>query len=291
MNLSAIRERVAVDAIKLAPKAMFSGIVGWGARRRLPRPLRAPLYEAFASAVGAKVSEAEHDLSDYSSFAAFFARGLKAGVRSFPSDPSLWGAPCDSHVAEVGKLDGRSVAAKGRSFTLKALLSSEPLARQLDGGDFATFYLSPRDYHRVHAPIDCELIGYHYVPGSLFPVSPFYLQHIENLFAINERIVLELRCESGPFVLVMVAAAGVGNLRLTEPELECRHLRAAGQKHSVRLDAPVSLRRGDELGVFELGSTVILCTPPAMLELRACVGTDVRLGDAIGVSPESSELP
>lgn len=287
VKLSAIRERVAVDAIKLAPKTMFSGIVGWGARCHLPRPLRVPLYEAFANAVGAELSEAEHSLSEYNSFGEFFARGLRAGVRPFPADPSLWIAPCDSVIAEVGELDGRSVAAKGRNFSLAALLSSERLALQLDGGNFATFYLAPRDYHRVHAPTDCQLVGYQYIPGSLFPVSPFYLQHIENLFAINERLVLELRSRRGSFALIMVGAAGVGNLRLSEPKLECRHLRAEGQKHSVQLETPIDIKRGQELGAFELGSTVILCAPPGMVELTTCIGSAIRFGEEIGRSLES----
>lgn len=268
---------------------MFSGIVGWGARRQLPRPLRAPLYEAFASAVGAEISEAEHEPSEYSSFGEFFARALRPGVRPFPDDPKLWIAPCDSKVAELGGLDAHAIEAKGRSFSLAALLASERLALALDGGDFATFYLSPRDYHRVHAPTSCRLLGYHYVPGSLYPVKPFYLQHIENLFAINERLVLELEVEGRAFALVMVAAAGVGNLRLNEPALESRFLRAGGQRHSVRLDTPIELARGQELGAFELGSTVILCTPPGMLRWTACIGSPVRLGDDIGHRPHPPE--
>lgn len=281
VKLTAIRERVAVDAIKLAPKSMYSGIVGWGARRKLPRSLRAPIYQAFANAVGAELSEVERELSDYGSLGEFFARGLKPGARVLPENEEVWAAPCDCLVAEAGPLRGRSIEAKGRSFSLPALLSSERLALALEEGEFATLYLSPKDYHRVHAPIDCQLIGYQYVPGSLYPVGPFCVDHIENIFSMNERIVLEFECREGTFALVMVAAAGVGNLCLTRPELQSRYLRNGGQRQAVHLDTPIAMRRGEEIGAFELGSTVILCAPPKTVELSACIGDSLQFGDAI----------
>lgn len=292
LKLSAIRERVVVDAIRLAPKSAFSGVVGWGARRQLPKALRAPLYGAFANAVGAELGEVEHSLGEYESFAAFFSRGLKSGARSLPERASDWAAPCDCNVAEAGALQDRVLSAKGRSFSLTSLLASERLAQGLQTGDFLTLYLSPRDYHRVHAPTDCRLIGYQYIPGSLYPVSPLYRKHIDNIFAMNERIVLELESDAGVFALVMVGAAGVGNMRLTEPPLESRHLRsttfpplssaaASAEPQKVRLDNPISFRRGQELGAFELGSTVILCLPKGAVDIRASVGDGLQFGDVI----------
>ena len=286
MKLSAIRDRVAVDAIRWAPKSMYSGLIGWGARRTLPRPLRAPIYEAFANAVGAKLSEVEQDLSDYDSLGAFFSRALKPGARVFPERSDLWIAPCDSQVAEAGSLTERTVEAKGRSFSLPALLSSERLALALSAGEFATFYLSPKDYHRVHAPIDCKLVGYQYIPGTLYPVRPFCVDHIDNIFSQNERIVLELESELGLFAMVMVGAVGVGNLRLSAVEFESRFVRSQGQKRQVHFDTPIELARGAELGAFELGSTVILCAPPSTVELTACIGDSLQFGDVIA-SPSS----
>ncbi len=283
VKLTAIRERVTVDAIKWAPKSMFSGIVGWGARRKLPLPLRAPIYQAFANVVGAELDEVERELTEYGSLGEFFARGLKPGARVQPENKDHWAAPCDCHVAEAGLLRGRCIEAKGRSFSLPALLSSERLALALEAGEFATLYLSPKDYHRVHAPIDCQLVGYQYIPGSLYPVGPFYLDHIDNIFSMNERIVLEFECREGIFALVMVGAAGVGNLCLTKPELQSRHLRLSAQRLSVHLDTPIRLRRGEEIGAFELGSTVILCAPPKTVELSACIGDSLKFGDVIAV--------
>ncbi len=282
MNLSGIRERVAIDAIRLAPKSMFSGFVGWGARRTLPKRLRAPLYEAFANAVGAQLDEVEHALDSYPSFGSFFARGLRPDARPLASDPTDWIAPCDSYVAEMGPLSGREIVAKGRSFSPSALLASDALAKELESGQFATLYLSPRDYHRVHAPTDCSLVGYHYVPGSLFPVKPFFVEHIDNLFAMNERVVLQFESPRGPFALVMVAAAGVGNIRLDNPPVEGRFFRAKGQHHSVTLSTPIAFERGQLLGAFELGSTVILCTSAQSVTFSAQIGENLLFGASIG---------
>ncbi|MCP4444102.1 MAG: phosphatidylserine decarboxylase [Myxococcales bacterium] len=290
---------MAVDAIHLAPKSAFSGVVGWGARRELPRALRAPIYGAFASVVGAELGEVEHSLGDYKSLAAFFSRGLKSGARTLPDQTGDWAAPCDCKVAEAGSLADRVLYAKGQSFSLTSLLASERLSQELRSGEFLTLYLSPRDYHRVHAPTDCRLLGYQYIPGSLYPVAPFYRRHIDNIFAVNERIVLELECDAGVFALVMVGACGVGNMRLTQPALESRHLRPSvlrpsvfpgsseGDRdvpHKVKLSEPIPLARGQELGAFELGSTVILCTPEGAVDIQATIGDALQFGDVIATA-------
>lgn len=299
---------MAVDAIRLAPKSAFSGVVGWGARRKLPKALRGPLYGAFANAVGAELGEVEHSLGEYKSFGAFFSRGLKSGARTLPDAASDWAAPCDCKVAEAGSLSDRALSAKGHSFSLASLLgasspgasspgASSPgassLASTLQTGDFLTLYLSPRDYHRVHAPTDCRLVRYTYIPGSLYPVAPFYRKHIDNIFSVNERIVLELESDVGSFALVMVGAAGVGNMRLTAQEFESRHMRApvfarskgpSLQPHCIDLPVPLEIRRGQELGAFELGSTVILCTPRGALDIRASVGEGLQFGDVIATA-------
>jgi phosphatidylserine decarboxylase len=159
------------------------------------------------------------------------------------------------------------------------------LASQLEGGAYATVYLSPRDYHRVHAPVSGTVIGYDYVPGSLHPVNPLFADNIENLFAANERVVIRLDTDAGPVAVVMVAALGVGNVELTiEPTpLQTRHLRRLGERRCVRFDRPVSVQRGDELAAFRLGSTVILVLPPpsAALADDIVAGTTVRAGERI----------
>lgn len=283
-----IRQRVASDTDPAAPRRglglglAWSGAVGWGARRRVPAPLRAPAYRAFARWVGASLDEVELPLADYACFGDFFARRLRPGARPIAAEPGDWIAPCDGVLADAGALDGDPLTAKGRGFSLAALVADAELARALAGGSFATFYLSPRDYHRVHAPVDLELGGYRYVPGSLFPVHPFFAERVDDIFAVNERLVLSARAAAGPVALVFVGAAGVGNIVLSTPKVESRHFRG-GAAHSEMLSPPIEVARGDELGAFTLGSTVIVCAGPGVMPLDPALelGSALRVGDRI----------
>ena len=122
----------------------------------------------------------------------------------------------------------------------------------------------------------------------LQPVKPFFVEHIDNLFAINERLVLEFECAHGVFSMVMVGAAGVGNIRWNNPPIEGRHLRAKGKHHAVRLSQAIEFKRGDELGAFELGSTVILCTGFRNLDFSISIGDSIQLGQSIAHPTSSS---
>jgi phosphatidylserine decarboxylase len=275
---------VALQAARWAPKNLYSGVVGWGARQKLPAPLRAPAYTAFARTVGAELSEVELPLSEYPSFGAFFARGLRRGARPIETASSNWVSPCDGQVIEVGSLSGGAVEAKGRGFHLDALVVDGELASALLGGNFATIYLSPRDYHRVHSPADCRLRAVHYVPGTLFPVSPLFVEGLDQLFARNERLVLDLEVPGGRAALVMVGACGVGNLRLDAIPLESRRLRGQRQLHTLCPDEPLALSRGQLLGAFELGSTVILCAGRDVIDILVEPETTVQFGSPLAAS-------
>ncbi len=284
MNFNAIRDRVAIDSVRLAPKRLYSGAVGWGARRRLPRPLRAPVYSAFARAVGARLDEVELPLADYPSFGSFFARRLRPGARQVADGDGVVIVPCDGTVAAVGTATGgHLIQAKGKGYDLARLVVDRELASRLEGGSYVTIYLAPRDYHRVHCPVDADLCGYDYVPGTLFPVNPFFSKHIENLMTVNERIVLPLSGAIGAMAVVMVGAAGVGNITLCHPQVEARELRAAQTHRRVRLHETVAVSRGDELGAFQLGSTVILVFEPGRVELDdLSPGRILYFGESIG---------
>jgi phosphatidylserine decarboxylase len=284
VNFSALRDRVAADTVRLAPTLLYSGAVGWGARRRLPRRLRARVYSAFARAVGARLDEVELPLEDYPSFASFFARRLRPGAREIATGQGVLISPCDGTVAAVGTTErGKLIQAKGREYDLATLLCDDQLAAMLEGGHYLTIYLSPRDYHRVHAPSGVEVLGYDYVPGALFPVNPYFSQRVDNLFAINERMVLALAGDMGAMALVMVGASGVGNVTLCHPHVEAREFRRAGALRRVRLHEPVSIARGAELGAFHLGSTVILVFEPGGVELaELSSGQALCFGESIG---------
>jgi len=272
--------------------AAYSALVGWSANRAVPRSLRGLAYRAFARAVGANLDEVELPLGGYASLGDFFARRLRPGAREVDAAPASIISPCDGVVAALGTADaGTLVQAKGRLYQLAELVVDAGLAAQLTGGPYATIYLSPRDYHRVHAPADVRVLGYDYLPGALWPVNPRVAARRNGLLARNERVVFRLHSSTlGPIALVMVGASGVGNIRLAPalsgagaaPEgIDTAVWRSAGEPRRVELTG-VTLRRGDELAAFRLGSTVVLVFEPGRAELAGQVGDPVRFGQAIG---------
>jgi phosphatidylserine decarboxylase len=257
----------------------------------LPAVLRVPAYRAFARATGADLGEAELPLGAYPSLGELFARRLRAGVRPLDPSPEALIAPCDGVVATSGiASDGVLVQAKGHTYTVDELVVDEARAARLQGGAYTTIYLSPRDYHRVHAPLDARLVGYDYVPGALWPVNPVVASRRPKLFARNERVVIWLESpRAGLVAVVMVGASGVGNIALAHGE-ESTRWRARGERRRIELD--IAVERGDELGAFRLGSTVVLVFEPGALEGPPVgeVGESVRFGERIASlsSPKGS---
>jgi phosphatidylserine decarboxylase len=278
VTFSALRDRVTVGSLRWAPTAAYSTFVGASARAPIPRPLRAPLYRVFARMVGARLDEVRAPLPTFASFGAFFARSLVDGAR--PIEPAAMVSPCDGTLGAWGRIDrGQLVQAKGIRYGLPQLLVSASLAAALDGGQFATIYLAPRDYHRVHSPIAGGLTGYHYVPGRRWPVSSTFVDNVDGLFAVNERVVIELSSSWGPVAVVMVAATGVGNVWMTHARHDSRAWRRRDAIHHQAADAAVA--PGDELGAFLLGSTVVIVVPPGCPPLALPkTGAAIRCGQA-----------
>jgi phosphatidylserine decarboxylase len=283
VSFAAIRDRVALDAVRRAPKGLLSEVVGWSARRRVPRALRAPLYGAFARVVGADLDECERPLEDYASFGAFFARRLADGRRVWPIDPVAIAAPCDGRVAALGTIEaGQMLQVKGRPYALADLLGDAARAEAYEGGAYLTVYLSPRDFHRVHSPVAGRLTGYDYLPGDRFPVMPFFAERVDGLLSGNERVALHLEGGGGPLEVVMVAAVGVGNLALSRPAIESRAFRGQVGPRRERF-AALPVDAGGELGAFELGSTVVLVFAPGRATLDdLAIGATLRVGEPIG---------
>jgi phosphatidylserine decarboxylase len=256
-------------------------LVGLTARRRLPVPLRNAAYRAFARAVGADLGEAELDLRSYASLGDLFARRLKPGCREIDADPMAIISPCDGVMAALGTAtDGSLIQAKGKHYSLEELLVDPELAARLTGGDYATIYLSPRDYHRVHTPVDGRLIRYEYIPGALWPVNPVVASRRDRLLTRNERVVITIDAgRLGNVAVVMVGAAGVGNIALQYAP-ESVTWRAQGERRCIELD--YELQRGDDLGAFRLGSTVVMVFEPGPVHLAGDVGQVMRFGERMG---------
>lgn len=264
------------------PGAAYSAIVGSVASRALPQALRSLAYRAFARAVGADLTEAELPLAAYPSLGEFFARKLKQGARVVDPAADAIVAPCDGVIAARGlAVEGALVQAKGRSYQLGELLANDALTTALTGGAYMTIYLSPRDYHRVHTPVAAQVVSYDYVPGTLWPVNAWATARRDGLLARNERVVIRLNAgRLGDVALVMVGAAGVGNIRLAHAE-DSATFRGARERRRLELTG-VDVAKGDELGEFRLGSTVVLVFPPGVVTLAGEVGQALKFGQRIG---------
>lgn len=284
-NLS-FGERVAQNAWRLAPKRMLSSMIGWSARRRLPGALGRSLVRAYARSYGLNTAEAEHPLGDYASLQALFTRRLAQGARSMPEGPDAIVAPSDGTICDAGVAsDGRLLAAKGSAFTLAQLLADETLAARLAGGPYVVIYLSPRDYHRVHFPAAGKVVSWTHVPGKLFPVGPRSVRRECGLFARNERFITVVDSPCGWYAVVMVAAVGVGHITAAYDDDVATHDGGFGKKdvRHKRFEEPISVERGQELGVFNLGSTTVTIFEPGRIQLSPLPSdSSVAMGRLIG---------
>jgi phosphatidylserine decarboxylase len=226
---------------------------------------------------------AENDPYRYASFNEFFTRPLKIGARPIAREDDAIVSPVDGCVSEAGTLDGdRLMQAKGRHYRLAELLAAQPWASRFEGGSFATIYLAPFNYHRVHMPLRGTLRETVYVPGRLFSVNTVTVRHVPQLFARNERVLTLFDAGQGSFAVVLVGALNVGSMAT----VWAGDITPAARRAIARIpSATTTLEKGAELGRFNMGSTVILLFEPNRIrwapEVRA--GSEVRLGRPLGV--------
>jgi phosphatidylserine decarboxylase len=260
---------------------VLSRLTGWLSDLRLPRAVLAPAIRGYARAFGVDLSEAALPPEAYPSFNAFFTRRLRGGARPIADGAAVVVSPSDSRLNAIGPVatDGRLEQVKGSSYSIEALLGAAEDAAPFLRGVHATLYLSPAMYHRVHSPVDGRIVAWRYVPGRLFPVNPAGVRSIPGLFTRNERVALFLDTEAhGPAVMVLVGAANVGRVSLVFTDLRTNRGRAAGLVVPTR---PVALRRGDDVGAFNLGSTVVLLLADGGLASAAAAGDLVRVGQPL----------
>ncbi|MEO7359864.1 MAG: archaetidylserine decarboxylase [Gemmatimonadaceae bacterium] len=225
---------------------------------------------------------AESDITRFDSFNDFFTRSLKPGVRPIAAASLV--CPVDGAISQCGPLNGDQVVqAKGHAYSTTALVGGDTsLSSPFNNGHFATIYLSPRDYHRIHMPCDGQLTRMIYVPGALFSVNPTTAQHVPGLFAINERLVCVFEGAQGPFVMVLVGATIVGSMATVWHGVV--NATRTGTMREWRYEAgAVSLAKGAEMGRFFLGSTVVLLFPKGRMEFPSDwqPARAVRMGEAM----------
>lgn len=279
-------DRLVVLPQYVMPKRAMTALAGVIASRRGGR-LTTGLIRWFVAAYGVDMSEAANpDIASYATFNDFFTRALKPGARPLANAP--WICPVDGSISQFGATDRDQILqAKGHHYAITALLGGDDrLAEQFEHGSFATLYLSPKDYHRIHMPCDGRLLRMTYVPGTLFSVNPVTARGVPDLFARNERVVCLFESPRGPFVLTLVGATIVGGMATVWH----------GTVNSPRLgeirvwhyqDRQVLVKQGEEMGRFMLGSTVVLLFPKSTLvfDRSWAPGRAVRLGEAMATEP------
>jgi len=224
------------------------------------------------------------DPADYACFNAWFTRALQPGARTFDVDPRALLCPSDGRISQAGRLrDNLILQAKGKDYSLQDLLAGDPVCNQLRGGDFFTIYLSPKDYHRVHMPLAGRLMRMIHVPGRLFSVAPYTVRQVPGLFARNERVISIFETDSGPLVMVLVGAMLVSSTE-TVWAGEVTPNKSREVTAVDYAEDEITLARGAEMGRFNMGSTVIVLTPPGTLKstVEPAAGDAVRLGQKLG---------
>ena len=272
---------------RMVPKRAVSGAISWGVSLGIPAPLRTLMLSRFARIYGIDVTEAEKPISEYAGFDEFFTRKLRPGARPIDELPGRVVSPADGTIVECGLATaGKLIQAKGSHFDLASLLDDAQAAQRLEGGAYLITYLSPKDYHRVHSPVGGRVVGWRHVPGTLFSVGAASIRREPELFVRNERFITLIEMDGGGLVaVVMVAAVGVGHVTVSyDPEVATHRpefFRAALRHRQY--DDPKPIRRGEELGIFHLGSTTIVVFEPGRVELDAlAAGASVKMGVGIG---------
>ena len=276
-------DRLKVLPQYLLPKRALTVYAGWRASRRWG-PRTTKLIRSFIAKYGVDMSEAaDPDPAHYGSFNEFFTRALKDGARPLASADLV--CPVDGAISQFGVIVRDQIfQAKGHHYSTTALVGGDAaLAAQFQDGHFATIYLSPKDYHRIHMPCDGRLLRMIQVPGELFSVNPTTARGVPGLFARNERVVCEFESAQGPFVLVLVGATIVGSMATVWHGV-VNPPRVAQVREWRYADQNVALKQGDEMGRFLLGSTVVLLFPRGPLKFNPvwAPAGGVRLGEAMG---------
>lgn len=282
----------------LIPQQRLTELAGWLASRRAGGFTQA-LIRLFIRIYRVDMSEAVYaDPKAYPTFNDFFVRPLREDARPIAADPEQLACPADGIVSQCGALDGdQLVQAKGHTYTLDALLAgNREMVEQFSGGTFITTYLSPRDYHRVHMPCNGILREMIYVPGALFSVNPLTAENVPNLFARNERIICRFDTDAGPMVQILVGATIVGSIETVWAGCITPPRNGIIQRRSypdASHEAAIVLLKGQEMGRFKLGSTVINLFAPGQVTLSPSLtaAAPVKMGEPMGTLHHAASRP
>lgn len=269
--------------LNILPKRMISKIMENIANFQFPSWIMEKIILIYSSLLKVNLDEAEHPVSHYKTLNEFFIRRLKKGVRPIDNNPKTIISPVDGTIMDFGLIkEDKMVQVKGIEFSVCDLIKEERYHNAFIDGHYMIIYLSPKDYHRIHSPVDGNLVFCEYNRGHLHPVNSLGLNHIPGLFAINERQTSFIETSYGMVAMVKVAAINVGQIRCTypvpwTPETLKQRDYWTQDYHSL------SLKKGEEMARFELGSTVVLCFPKDTIQFLDNMEKEkpLKLGEAI----------
>lgn len=270
---------------KLVPQHTLSRLAGTLARTRIGW-IKSLFIKQFILRYGVDLTEAKVDNpDDFATFNDFFCRELKTGLRPIAVEDDAVVSPADGAVSQIGDIDNdRILQAKNHNYSVTELVGGDAaLAAVFQNGKFATIYLSPKDYHRVHMPLDGKLHTMLYVPGDLFSVNKVTTDHLPGLFARNERIVCVFDSDIGQFAVILIGAMIVGSID-TVWDGQITPIKKQIHRIDYTQSRSIELKKGEEMGRFKLGSTVVLLFPPGKVnwEDRVIAGSEVKMGRLIG---------
>ncbi len=268
--------------LRFLPRNHLSWLTGKLTHLPLPRAMAQPLIAWFVRRYGVNVSEIAQPLSDFNSLGEFFVRDLMPGVR--PVGAGLV-SPVDGTLRDCGAITGDRIAAvKGRDFALADLLGSRELAEKFSQGTFFNFYLSPPDYHHIHAPFTGKITRTIFIPGTLWPVNDWAWSNIDNLFGVNERVVSLIESDIGLIAVVMVGAFNVGQISLSysEQRSNCAIWNGKRAAYPIENIPNIPVTKGDRVGTFHLGSSVVVLLQ-RKLEVQFSGPRKVKLGENLAV--------
>ena len=255
-----MKQGIIGNFLRFVPKNLLSYFVGWLVQLKLPEKLSLLSVRYFAKYYKINLEEAESPVEQYKTIGDLFTRKLKPGLR--PIGEGLV-HPADAKLTQFGKIEvGHLIQAKGKTYSLSEFLGTFHDLTPYEGGSFLTYYLCPTDYHRVHSPVSGKIIRCTHIPGKLWPVNPWSVENISQLFSVNERVVTWIQSEDNLLAVVMVGATNVGKMTMSfDEDIVTNTLPAKKQREIKVYDPGIEISRGDELGIFNMGSTVVIVAP------------------------------
>lgn len=288
---TSVKDKLFIAFQYIVPQHLLSHLVGWFAETRISW-IKNLFISKFIKQFNVNMDEAQRQRPDeFENFNDFFTRELKEGIRPIDSSSNSIVSPADGAISQLGAIEnGRVFQAKGQDYSLIELLGgNSETAHDFMGGDFATIYLSPKDYHRLHMPVTGTLREMIYVPGDLFSVNQTTAENVPRLFSRNERVVAIFDTELGPMALVLVGAMIVAGIettwagRITPFDRRVRAIKYPAQGDSQQ---PLVIEKGEEMGRFFLGSTIVVCFGKDKMHWLEDMKAEkpLRLGESIGLT-------